>query len=102
MSLSGVVRGYLCKQELTDELVGHVAASLERRLQSEDERCRVSFQKLENFYEIVVHQARHVYSVALDVKKAVELQKKGPYALDEQLLRQLQKVGLRLHESAYV
>ncbi|MFC3883379.1 hypothetical protein ACFOU2_07525 [Bacillus songklensis] len=102
MSLSGLVRGYLCKKDLTDELVRHVAESLERRLQSEDERCRVKVQKLENFYEIVVYHTQHVHAVALDVKKAGELQKKHPYALDEQLLVQLKKVGLRLSENVYV
>lgn len=102
MSLSGLVRGYLCKQELTDELVQTVAGSLERRFRSEDETCKVTLQKLENFYEVVVYHLQHAYAVALDINKASALKEEGPYAVDQYLLGQLEKVGLRIRTEARV
>lgn len=102
MSLSGVVRGYLCKQGLTDELVKTVAGSLESRFRADDERCQVTFQKLENFYEVVVYHLQHAYAVALDINKAAILKEEGPYAVDQYLLAQLEKVGLRIRREARV
>ncbi|MDQ0243789.1 hypothetical protein J2S09_001334 [Bacillus fengqiuensis] len=102
MSLSGLVRGYLCKQELTDELVQTVAGSLETRFRADDERCKVTLQKLENFYEVVVYHLQHAYAVALDINKAATLKEEGPYAVDQYLLGQLEKVGLRVRKEARV
>jgi hypothetical protein len=102
MSLSGLVRGYLCKRELTDELVRVAANSLESRFRAEDERCRVTFQKLENFYEVVVYHLQHAYAVALDIHQAEKLKNEGLYALDEHLLDRLKGVGLQISREVRV
>ncbi len=93
MNVSGMIRGYMSKNQSGEEYIRFVATSIEKQLKEWDSRYEVMLLQLKN-YELVVLNGGHSYLVTLSKDEVEVLKNKGPFALDRIIWSELKNQGL--------
>lgn len=87
---------YRNKRMKGEEFFNHVYDCIKRQLLDWDKEYRVDFVKVAD-YNIIVNKESQTYNVVLTEEEIESLKKRGPYALDWEVWRQLENQGLSIH-----
>lgn len=95
MNSTGFIRGYMAKNQNSEQFFKHVISCIERQLQEFDENIKVIVEEgSPNIIYVQGSEENWAISCANDEIK--KLQRQSPYALDRKLWRDLINMGFKV------
>jgi hypothetical protein len=95
MNINGFARGYMANNHSTENFIKHVVEEIEQQLLEWDHNYEVFLLKL-SYYEIMVKKEDDYFHVKLSEKEVNSLQKRGPFQLDREIWKELEKQGVAI------
>ncbi|WP_087972083.1 hypothetical protein [Oceanobacillus rekensis] len=93
MNINGFARGYMSKNMKGQEFFTHVYGCIEHQLKEWDNDYYVNLVRIAD-YNLVVNKGSQTFHVMLTEEEIESLMKRGSYALDREIWRQLRAQGL--------
>ncbi|WP_102029022.1 hypothetical protein [Salirhabdus sp. Marseille-P4669] len=93
MNASGMIRGYLAKNQSREQFLHFVLSTIEKQLKEWDEDYKVMLLKLRN-YELIVQNGKEIYNVTISEEELEYLQSKSPFSLDRKIWDDLKSHGI--------